>query len=364
MTNFKKYLAFSLIFAAINAILLLVFFVPRFNHTDTQQYVATIKYLSGEPSGELFLHRILKPLPLLISVPLTSFFSIEDTLIFQNLIFYFLSVWLIFLLIYRIYQSERQAFYGVVLYAGAYPMLAYGLAELTDLSGWFFYILSVFLSLNFLKNPNLKTAVLPGFVAGLGMFFKESTAAAPIFFTTLLFFATQNPLKEKLKYFSYFGIAFFTPVLINSVIIYKIYHYSYFQWYWNISHHGESSGFYAYSFLRTTIEAGRVFVFGWIFFILGILKEIKSKNQERQKVLLSFVPPSLSFFLWSFPHNRIIFIAAPILVLLGSLGVLRNFKNSKIAISAELLSLFLFVLINYFFLEFFLRYGPSLQNRF
>ena len=364
MTSFKKYLTFSLIFAAINAVLLLVFFVPRFDHTDTGQYIATIDYFSEKPGGEIYLHRILKPLPIFISVLLSPIFDAKSALIFQNLIFYFLSIWLIFILIYRIYQSEKQAFCGAVLYAGAYPMLAYGLAPLTDSSGWFFYILSIFLSLNFLKNPSFKTAVLPGLVAGLGMLFKENLAAAPFFFAALLFFAATFNFKEKLKYLFCFGITFLAPVLINSLIIYKIYHYSYFQWYWDVSHHGESSGFYAYSFLRTAIEVGRVFALGWIFFVLGILKEIKSKNKERQKILISLVPPSLSFFLWSFPHNRIVFIAAPLLAFLGSFGVLRNFKNSKIAILTEVFSLFFYLAINYFFLEFFLRYGPSLQNKF
>jgi len=55
MNSFRKYLLISLILGLINAAILLVFFVPRFNHTDTISYVSTIKYVLGEPGGEVSL---------------------------------------------------------------------------------------------------------------------------------------------------------------------------------------------------------------------------------------------------------------------------------------------------------------------
>ncbi len=242
-------------------------------------------------------------------------------------------------------------------------MLAYGLAVLTDLSGWFFYLFSILISLNFLKKNSFKTALSAGFVAGLGMLFKESTAAAPIFFASLVFIATQLKVKEKLKYIFVFGAAFLLPVLINSFFIYKIYSYSYLHWYRDVWHHQEG-GIYAYSSLRILIEIGRVFALGWVFVLLGVLKEFSIKNKERLKILIAFLFASLSFFLWSFPHNRIIFIAAPILTFLGSFGLLRKTNNPKINTVIELILLSFYVLVNYFLLEFLLRYGIFLQNKF
>jgi hypothetical protein len=362
MTTFRKYLLLSLILALLNATILVIFFVPRFDHTDTREYVATIKYISGQSGGELSAHRILKPLPILIGAALTSILSAENTLIVQNLVFYFLSVWLIFLLIYRFYQNEKQAFYGTVLYTGAYPMLAYGLAPLTDLSGWFFYLFSVWIALNFLKKPRLETAILSGFVAGFGMLFKENVAAAPIFFASILFLASQLSIKERIKYILAFGVAFLLFPLVNSMAMYKLYSYSYFDWFraggFHAAHLG---GFYAFSSLRILIEIGRVLLIGWIFVLFGVLKEFAHKNIERIKILLAFIPPSLSFFLWGYPHNRIIYIAAPLLVLIGSFGLLRKYRNTKIITLVELSLVFIYILVNYAALEFFLRYGPILQ---
>ncbi len=363
MTTFRKYLLLSLIIALLNATLLVVFFVPRFDHTDTPQYISTIKYVLGDPQGEVFATRILKPLPILIGALLSPIFKAETTLIVQNLVFYFFSVCLIFFLIYRLYHNEKQAFYGTVLYIAAYPMLAYGLASLTDMPGWFFYALSVLIALNFLKKPQLKTAFLSGFIAGLGMLFKESLIAAPIFFVGLIFIATRLLIKEKFKYILVFGAAFLFFPLINNIIMYKLYSYSYLDWFGAGGIHRKGlSGFYMVSYLRIIIEIGRVLLIGWIFVLLGALKEFSIKNIGRIKILLALAVSSLSVFLWCYPHNRMIYIAFPILVLLGSFGLLRKYRNSKINTLTELGLLSMYILINYAILEFLLRYGAFLQQ--
>lgn len=360
MTSFRKYLLLSFIFALLNAVLLLIVFVPRFNHTDTPQYISTIKYILGDPTGEVFLHRILNPMPILIGAAISPLFGVENVLIVQNLIFYFLSVWLIFLLIFRLYHNEKQAFYGTVLYITAYPILAYGLASLTDMAGWFFYLLLVFISLSFLKNPQLKTALLSGLVAGFAILFKENVAAAPLFFVSLILIAARISFKEKLKYILVFGVSFLFFPIINSIVLHNLYSYFYLDAY-VYGGLGATSGFYMVSFARILIEIGRVLLVGWVFVLLGGLKEFALKNMERIKILLAFLPPSLSFFLWCFPHNRIIYIAAPLLVILGSFGILRNFKNYQINTFVEMFLLSFYILVNYIVLEFLLKYGPLIQ---
>jgi hypothetical protein len=109
------------------------------------------------------------------------------------------------------------------------------------------------------------------------------------------------------------------------------------------------------------IEIGRVLLIGWIFVLFGILKEFTLKNRERVKILISFIPPSLSAFLWVYPHNRMLFIAFPLLVLLGSFGILRDYKNQKTNKIVELSFLSGYFLINYIILEFLLRYGTIIQ---
>lgn len=363
---FKKYFLIALIIASINAALLLAFFVPRFDHTDSPEYISTIEYIAGDQNADFIVYRFLKPLPILIGSLSRPFIEAGSALILQNLIFYYLSVCLVFLLVFRLYNNEKQALYGTVLYMGAYPMLAYGLASLTDLSGWFFYLLSVLISLRFLDNPGFKTAFWAGLLAGFGMLFKESTAAAPIFFASLLFIASPVSFKDKMKYIVIYGSAFLIFPVINSIIFYNLYSYTYYDWFRLGGAHPENSDtFYVVSPLRVLIETIRVFSIGWFFILAGAFKEWASKNNGRIKVFLAFLLPSLSVFVfWSYPHNRMLYIAFPLLVLLGSLGILRERGNQKTSNILEAILLVCYLLVNYASLEFFLRYGPSLQNSF
>ena len=98
-----------------------------------------------------------------------------------------------------------------------------------------------------------------------------------------------------------------------------------------------------------------------VFVLFGILKEFTLRNRERIKILLSFILPSLSAFLWVYPHNRMLFIAFPLLVLLGSSGILRDYKNQKTNKIVELSFLSGYFLISYIILEFLLRYGTIIQ---
>ncbi|MFH1894769.1 MAG: glycosyltransferase family 39 protein [Patescibacteria group bacterium] len=363
MTNFRRYLLISLVIALVSAVLILIFFLPQYDHPDTQEYVSAIKKISGDESGEISPYRILKPLPILIGAFLTNFTAAENTLVIQSLFFYFLSVGLIYFLVWTIYNNEKQAFLGAILFATAYPVLAYGIANLTDMSGWFFFLLSALLSVKFIKNPASKTVILAGLIAGFGMLFKESVAAALIFFVSLMIIAFHYSFKEKIKYIFIFGSTFLIFPLINSIIIYNLFSYSYFNEFLYIGVGSELSkgSFFMVSPLRILIETGRVFLFGWIFVLLGIWKEFIVKNKERIKILISFLPCSLSFFFWIYPHNRMMYIAAPLLILLGSFGLIENFKNKKNKVIFEFGLISVYIISNYFILDFLLKYGAIIQ---
>jgi hypothetical protein len=364
MTLFKKYLFLSLFIAFLNLLVILFFFVPRLQATDSAQYISTILHLSGDHSATLVPYRLIKPLPILIGIILLPLMTAGSALIFQNIIFYFASVLLIFLLVNLVYKNEKQAFYGAVLFSTAYPVLAYGLSPLTDFGGWFFYILCIYLTIKFFNNPSIKKSLFIGFLGGIGMLFKENLAALVIFFPFFLFICTPLPVKNKLKYIFSFLSAFLVPVVVSQAIIYYFISYSMIQWYFGFMFdHGNSSA-YIYSIPRIIIEIARVFSFGWIFFLVGLLKEMSIKDKNRSKILIALVPSSLSFFLWAAPHNRIAFISAPLIIMLGSFGLVGIFQKQKISKYAEPALLFFCIFINYFLVEFFLKYGNILRPMF
>jgi len=361
MTIFKKYLLLTFFVAFLNLLIILFFFVPRLNATDSAQYISTILHLSGDHSETLYPFRVINPLPVLIGAILSPFMSASATLILQNIFFYFGSVLVIFLLINSVYKNEKQAFYGAILFSTAYPVMAYGLSPLTDFSGWFFYILCIYLTVRFFKKPILRKSFLIGLLGGIGMLFKENLAALPIFFFVFVFVCANFSLRNKVRHICVFLLAFFLPVITSEVMIYHFFSYSMIQWYLNVSLTHGNSFIYAYSPLRIVIEIARVFSFGWIFFLAGLIREIRTKDKNRTKILISLILPSLSFFLWAFPHNRIAFISAPLIILLGSFGFIELFKNNKYSRYIEITLLFFYIFINHFLVEFLLKYGDALR---
>lgn len=365
MTPFRKYLLLSLLIALVNVFLVLNFFVPRYDHSDTKEYVAVIKHIMGDSGADISMikFRFFRPMPLLIGVFLNPALTPLNSLVFQSVIFYLVSVWLIFFVIYNVYKNEQQAFYGATLFSSSYPVLAYGIAPLTDMAGWFFFILCLFLFFVFLKKPSTKFIFLVGLIASFAMLFKENIAAFPIFFAVFLFLSKQFSLREKIKYILILGLTFLIFPLIVIAVVYVLYSYSYIEWlkiglsFFQIAR--ENAPFYSYGLKRFIIEIARMFLLGWIFFFWGFVKELKTKDKERIKFLIAFTVSSLSIFFWTYLHNRIMFISAPLLVLLASYGIISE-KRTKFAFVQELAMLFLYVLTNYFFLDLILKYGEAL----
>lgn len=362
---FNKYFLFSLVFTAINGFLILFFFTERYNNTDSNLYVSTINFLSNG-SGTPNLGIILKPFPLLIGVFLSPIFSPTSSILIQNTIFYFLCSIFIFLIADKIYKDKKQAFFSVCLLSSAYPVEAYGLAVLIDIGGWFFYLLSAFLALNFIDKPGIRRACLVGLSVGMGMLFKELPIAGLILFASLVFIATNLSIRDKIKYCFICGLSFLLPFFIKEIIVYNIFSFNSLDWYFsNWDRVGVvKNTLYYYSPLRILIEIFRVFIFGWILFFVGLRKEFLYNDKNRQKILIAFLIPSFSFLLWSWPHNRIMFALLTFLVLLGSYGILGRFKSEKKNLIQELSLLVLYVITNYFFLDFLLKYGDNFKNLF
>jgi 4-amino-4-deoxy-L-arabinose transferase-like glycosyltransferase len=358
-----KYLIAALSLGAIIAAVTLTTFTPRSTAPDTDEYAATIRYVAQVPGGELYWYRILKPLPILVGAALIDLVSPVDALILQSVVFFFLSIVLVFELTYELYGDGRQSAYAAVIFAAAYPMLAYGLVALTDLSGWFFLLLTVLLSIRYLKVPNRKKVFLIGLIAGLGMLFKENTAAATIFFAAFMFLNKELVLADRCKYVLIFGVAFLILPGINTIILLKLYSQSYWSWFmWNWN--GKRETLYAYTPLRIAMEVVRVMLLGWLFVAAGIVAEYWHKNEARQRILFALVPASLSVLLWPFLHNRTMYVAGPLLAILASSGLFIRSKNFEFPAYARVVLVASYIVTNFAILEFLLRYGEQYQHRF
>jgi len=342
--NNRKIIFILLIIGIANVFFIYFFYSDHFYRGDTQSYVETAKWLGGDKNAQVYPYRLLKPLGLLLPALFEKFnLGGEFGLQFQNLILYFLSIILIFDLILYFYKDKFQALLGAILFLTAWPFLTNAISYLTDMAGWFFYVLSIWLILKLhqVKEINPKFSFLLGLVGGVGFLFKESAIASLFFYFGYLFFINESEFKEKVKLFVVYCLGAFLPVLISSVIIFMITGYTFWDWF-----RSNWAGRDYYNLTDILLNGILTFMLGWLFLALGIFKEFKEKNKQRLKWFLAFLLPSLNWAFWSFPAARIMYVAFPLLVFWGSNGLV--FIKEKIGNFFLALFLSVYVILNFF----------------
>ncbi len=335
----NNYLIILIILACFNALGILYFFSESIERSDTLRYVQTIEYFWGRAEAPS-LTNLVKPLSMLTAAFLSPLAGPRGALFLQNLLFYFASIVLVFKIIKLLYFNERQAFFGAVLFMTSFPMLQNSLSFLTDMAGWFFLILTVYLALKFYQKPILKLILISGFLSGAGFLFKESGVGGAVFFAFLLLFSHKFRWPEKIKYGLVFSLCVILPILVSVLLVLNIFDYSYLDWYRaNLQSTNKD-----YNLQNITQQLLVMFLLGWIFVVRGAWQEWRrwGQNRERKPILLAMIPLFFTGFLWPMPVARVLFMGIPLLFCLASRGMLFPKKPWL-----ELTLLTLVVIINY-----------------
>lgn len=330
----QRYLFFVLVFA----LLLLIGVVLMFgwqSDVDTGGYLSFIKCFSGDEIRGLIPWRALRAGGILLALPFTVIFSSFGALTAENILFYFAAMYLMFRLGEEILRGKKAAFLTVIFFSAAYPLLRFGLCALTDMPAWFFYLLSLWLAIRFLKKPSRFSAGLTGLTAGLGVLIKESGGMGILFFLALLFISGRFSRRQIFSYLASSLLFFLLPIFVNQLIVFHYFRYTYLDWYlFNTRRYlGQS-----YTLFNLSKNFFILFGLGWFFAGAGLRKFWRERRivGDEGKILLALFIPSLSFFLWGDLTARLMYISGPLLALLAAkgFGVL---KNKKLAVGLMLI---------------------------
>lgn len=309
------------LFIIVNAVVLIWLFGSEFRQPDTTCYIEGARLITGLGGGVDCSYRLLKPLPLIFSGWLEKLTGIDARYGFflQNLIFYLLASWLIFEIIRIVFKNERQALLAAIIFATTPPFLIFGLAYLTDLMGWFWGILGIYLTLKFNQKP-----LFIGLAAGIGFLYKESALMGLIFFGGYTLFDNSILFKKKFELWFLAALGFLLPVLASSLIIYKYFNYTFWSWFqfaWQKPYGNE------YDIVHFVQQLAKTFYLYWPLFAVGLIRIIR----ERQLVITKFTLASglslMLWFVWAYPAARIFYLSAPFLVAVASYGALAFGKN-------------------------------------
>lgn len=342
----NKFLIFAFIFAFLN--LGAIFFIFGFQKSgDSPEYIEAIHWFQGKDT-QVPPYRILRPLGPLIALPF-EFLGEGAGLIVQNIIFYLLCTFLIFKITELIYHNKKQALFASLFFVTATSVIEVGLAYLTDAGAWFFYLLSIFLTLLYLKNKNEKLITLNGFLSGVGFLMKENGALGILFFGLIILLSKELNIKEKIFKIIRFGIFFLIPIVLLQFFMYQYFHFTSLDLYllpFTEGHEG-----LLLTSLRHFGQLFRTLGILWIFFFIGLWQEWQEKNRERIKIFLALLPFSFSFLLWPNSGGRFAFIFAPLGILLATRGLafLDNKLGKKRGALMIILLLLAVLILNYCF---------------
>jgi len=336
----NKYLVFALLFALLNAAAIFLIFGFQ-SYGDSQSWIDVVHWFQDK-GGEVSPIRIIRPLGPLIAVPF-EFLGDGAGLIVQNIVFYLLCVFLIFKITELIFHDRKQALLASLFFAVSPTMLQYGLAYLVDTGAWFFNLLSIFLTLTYFKNKDERLIILNGFLSGLGVLIKEPSGLGALFFGMMVLLSKDFSFRDKILKIVRFGIFFAIPIAVVQFLTFKYLRFTYLDLYaaGGAATRGEGM---LLIFLKYLGQFFGVLGILWIFFFVGLWRELLEKNRERMKIYLALIPPSFSFAFWSIEAgSRLLFIFFPLGILLATKGLV--FLADKLGKRGGALMIILLLLI-------------------
>ncbi|MEI6288232.1 MAG: glycosyltransferase family 39 protein [bacterium] len=251
-----------------------------------------------------------------------------------NIIFYLGLCILSYKLIADVFKNKKIGFLTSVFIITAYPILRYGLTQVQDMGGFFWFLLTVYLVWRWYRDKKDWRLWVSGLAVGLGMLTKESGAMGAIFFAVILLFADLK-LKNKAIDFVKFSAIPFIILIINQAVGLTI-HYNSGQWFidnWN-RYAADNYQFYKWFFINAS-----TFNALWPFILLGVFLMLKNRSKIDKDIKLYFLAvfvPSLSYFGWPLFLSRTVFISAWLLVPLSAYSLVylgEKYKFKKLICS-------------------------------
>ena len=242
---------------------------------------------------------------------------------FINTAYFFGLAFVTYALFRRVTGSATAAVLGALFMVGNYDVLLFGLNYLMDLSGWFFFMLSLLGTFLYMEAHERRWLWMASLAAGIGTLFKEYAffAFAPL--GLYLIYAHLRQPKEFVRSLIP-PIVSLLPMAAVHAGIYLIYGYSYLDWYGM-----NTSTFAWHGWVR---DAVRSFLVVWSFLTplaaIGIMAFVHEMRQDfdakRVFFVGSLILPALAVLAWPIITERLVFLAVPLVALLAAYGIKRN----------------------------------------
>jgi len=325
----------------------------RWEQFDTPSFIGGARQIFGLDGGYNFQSRLTKPLVLILPGFIEFITSIHPkyVFIFQNVIFFYLSGFYIYKINQLIFNDDKTAYLGMLVYVTCQPFAIYSLFILSDVAGWFFGIFTIYLTLKYFSKQivQLKHLAFIGFIVGLGCLAKESAIIGLIFLFSYILL-NESTFKEKFKQFLISFIGFIVPFVISFFLIEYFYNDNVFKRINVVYKLFEHDSFE----LSNLKQIFRIIDMYWFLFIIGMVAVVKilkkePRNNSLKSIILTGIITSILIPLWPCFTDRILFLIAPILIIIVVYGI-NKFK--QFAFPLVLIGGFLNIFISFIIYKF------------
>ncbi len=302
--------------------------------SDWDTYVLTARYMAGEqvdnPGGVSIPQRYLKPLyPEYLALAHT-FVDYDSAALAQSVFFYLALIVALFFLAYEFFEDRFTATVFVVLTAFSYPVLKYGIDVYTETGAWLSYVLSLYLTLRFLKRPSKSLFLANVAVVTVGFLWKEYVIVSAAVFGLAILFHAGLSLKQKILALLSYAAVFLAVQIPWQVHVMHVFHFSYLDWY----RMGGTSGFsYQFTFKDILKSTAALLGLMWVFVPLGFRRLPQASSPRRLFIYLS-APIPLIGYAWGYISSRLLYVIAPPMLLVALLGIREWPRRTQIMIAA------------------------------
>jgi hypothetical protein len=283
---------------------------------DYPGYLFAAKYFQGL-NAEPPPFRILKPLAPMLVAALQPAFGYQYAFIVQAVFFYLALVIAMYLFAVEFFDDWFPATLATALVAFSYPVLKYGLDLRIETGAWFFYVLSLWLTLRFIKRPTIGVLLVNAVVIAIAFLWKEYAVVSGAALALTVVLHPTLTLRNKAVFLGAFAAVFLAANVPWQIFMLSNFHYSYFDFYTSKNLPGFRVEYTLKNLVKST--AG-VLALGWVTVPLGLMR-IRTMDSARKQFLYAALPPPFIAFGSGHVESRLFYVLGPPFAIVSIIGM-------------------------------------------
>jgi len=163
-------------------------------YPDSPGYFMATHFFQGRaPTTGSWQFRLLRPLVPFLASFANDVINIRASFAFVNMILWCASVVVMFYFTKLLTNDDYAALFSSALFASAIPMLLFADAALTDMGGYFFILLAVYLAVRWdIPRASVRRVCLMALVLAVGILARESVASALLFVVVYTLWSSRS----------------------------------------------------------------------------------------------------------------------------------------------------------------------------